>query len=58
MTLSEFMKGMAIGMLRCEKKAKEAARILGMLYSMVSRWWHLISRPVLYKTQEKNKYKT
>lgn len=40
MAVSEFLKGMAIGMLRCGKKAKDVARSVGVSLAMVYKWWN------------------
>lgn len=40
MAVDEFVKGMAIGMLRCGKKAKFVSQELGISCAIVFRWWH------------------
>ena len=40
MAVDEFVKGMAIGMLRCGRNAREVGRVLGVSYAIVYRWWN------------------
>ena len=39
MSRSEFVKGMAVGMLRCGKSCRFVGRQLGVSHSTVSKWW-------------------
>ena len=39
MTQSDFLKGMAVGMLRCGKSCRFVARELGVSHTTVQRWW-------------------
>lgn len=39
MAIDDFVKGQAIGMMRCGRKVKGVAEALGVSRTIVSRWW-------------------